>query len=314
MDHPSISVIMPVYNGEKFIANAINSILSQRLKPDQLIIVNDGSTDNTENIIIDYEKKYPKFIKYIKQINKGPSEARNNGINKSSGNYLAFIDADDEWEINKLELQMKKFSNSNFPNLGLIYSDYTLIETTGTTLKNNISHIITNYKGNIYLPLITNNKICNSTVIIKKTCFDQCGPFNSNLRGAEDWDLWLKISQIFQVDFCAEKLTRLRLHKNNSSKNTHLMLSSEIFVLLKQAEAQTDNTIIKQIKNSLNNRIIWNLPITNSYKLLKKSLTPRLKNKIYGNGIFTLEWSLILTIIIKTILFPINAIKRQTPA
>ena len=307
-----IDVIIPVYNGEKFISKAIDSVIQQTLKPAQIIIINDGSSDDTEAIILEYEKKYPGQIKYTKQTNKGPSEARNTGIKNSNADYLAFLDSDDEWETNKLELQMKKFTDSDFPNLGLIYCDYSLINKSGTPFKNKKLHITPKIRGNIYLALIADTKISSSAsgVLIKRTCFEQCGLFDPKLRSAEDWDLWLRISQKFQMDFCEESLVKLRIHDNNASKNRILILAGDILVLKKQAERHTDRTIIRLIKNSLNERAIWSLATTNSYDLLKNTLTPPIIKKIYGAAPFALEFSLILKFIIKAIQFPFKTLRN----
>ncbi len=101
---PLVSVVIPVYNGEKFIANSISSVLNQTYQPVEIIVVDDGSEDGTAEIIRSFED-----VKYIYQVNQGHGQAKNAGIEASSGYYLAFNDADDIWEPNKLNLQIKIF-------------------------------------------------------------------------------------------------------------------------------------------------------------------------------------------------------------
>ena len=110
---PSISVIIPVFNGEEFLERAIQSVLDQDLQPDELIVVDDGSTDQTASIA----RRYPK-IKYIYQANQGPPAARNHGLEKAKGELIAFLDADDQWLPQKLSQQVA-FLQSN-PAIGYV--------------------------------------------------------------------------------------------------------------------------------------------------------------------------------------------------
>ena len=121
MSNSLISVIIPAYNCSKLIPNAIESVLGQTYSNLELIVVDDGSTDNTAEIILNY-KNYNNNMKYIYQNNGGVSKARNTGIKQSVGEYIAFLDADDIWDKNKLEIQMKVINNCK--NIDMIFSSF----------------------------------------------------------------------------------------------------------------------------------------------------------------------------------------------
>lgn len=121
--NPTVSVIIPTYNRAHLVGRAIQSVLNQTYKDFELIIVDDGSTDNTEDIIKKYQKKDER-IKYIRRKkNKGGSVARNTGINAAIGEYIAFLDSDDEWLTEKLERQMKVFKSTS-SEVGVVYSGF----------------------------------------------------------------------------------------------------------------------------------------------------------------------------------------------
>ena len=104
-----VSAIIPTYNSVNYISEAINSVLNQTYKNCEIIVVDDGSTDNTRKTVENYIRKYPHKIKYFYQENKGPSAARNKGIKEARGNYIAFLDSDDLWLPDKLEKQISLF-------------------------------------------------------------------------------------------------------------------------------------------------------------------------------------------------------------
>ncbi len=115
-----ISVVIPVYNGEKYIAKAIQSVVDQTLPPYEIIIVNDGSTDDSALILVDLAKKYP--IQYYQKKNGGQSAARNYGVQVSHGDLIAFLDQDDIWYPHHLEELVKPFLENSYPELGWVYS------------------------------------------------------------------------------------------------------------------------------------------------------------------------------------------------
>ena len=194
---PRISVIIPAYNRANYLTEAINSVLSQTYRNFELIVVNDGSQDNTEEIL----KKYTGKIKYFYQENNGVSSARNKGIDNSKGEFLCFLDSDDLWEKKKLEKQIDYF-NKNV-DVKICYTDEIWIRR-GKRVNQMKKH--KKHSGNIFkmsLPLCI---ISASSVMIKKEVLSKVGFFDESFQVCEDYDLWLRISKEFQVGFIPEKL------------------------------------------------------------------------------------------------------------
>ena len=205
-----ISVIIPAYNSGEFLTEAIQSALSQQYSNIEIIVVNDGSTDNTLDLALGFGER----ITLVDQINSGAASSRNNGAKVAKGEYLAFLDADDVWLPDKLALQIEKI-RAGFPivysnryNFGEI-GDLPLIQTEIMELP----------EGNIWNLLLKGNMITTSSVIIKKTIFDEFSGFDPALPPCEDWDLWLKCAEIYPVGCCLEPLVKYRMHPGGISRN-----------------------------------------------------------------------------------------------
>lgn len=227
-----IDVIIPVYNGEDFILDAINSVVNQSYKPNKIIIINDGSKDNTLLLINKYAETSKIDIKIITKENNGLSSARNTGIKESNAYFIAFLDADDLWEENKLEEQLKIFESSDeFSNLGLIYCRYSLIDINGN--KYNKKYIVPldkKMRGYVFNEVLKANKILSSGsgVLIKRTVFDTVGNFDETLKFGEDWDMWIRISEKFEIDYVDKILVNIRRHKSNMSHDLFNVFLGEI--------------------------------------------------------------------------------------
>lgn len=232
MDRNKVSVIIPTYNCAKYLPQAIESVLNQTYKDYEIIIVDDGSTDNTKEIISVYQSK----IKYIYQDNAGVSKARNTGIQNSTGMYIAFLDADDRWLPFKLELQIKCFEK--LPNVDLIFSDFSAIKQNRIIYKSyfykafnifkefkiNLDNIFQNklqickngqnlkvFWGNIFKTLFLGNFILPSTVILKKKALSNVGYFNEKYRVAEETEFFLRFAKYYEMAFIEHPLVYYRL-------------------------------------------------------------------------------------------------------
>lgn len=172
---PSVSVIIPVYNGEKYLDDSIKSILQQTIQPLEIIVVNDGSTDGTEKIA----KKYGDVIRYVYQQNGGVAAARNKGLELVRGEYIAFIDADDIWVENKLELQLELFRKN--PDHDMVIG---LLKRIPFSKMSKIIH--EESKNGEYV-------LQFGCAILKKKIFDKVGIFDESMIIGEDVDLFLRI-------------------------------------------------------------------------------------------------------------------------
>lgn len=253
LSKPLVSVVITTYNYAVYLPTAVESVLNQTNKNLEIIIVNDGSTDNTDKVIIPYLKD--KRIKYIKQKNAGQAVAKNCGIRNSGGDYIAFLDADDYWMPEKLEKQMPLFTKDG--ELGIVYSKAKWIDSKNNVIKINYNNIFKPRAGKVSDFLIVDNFIPFSSSMVKKECFKKVGLFDEKLEMAIDWDLWLRMSIYYKVSFVDEELITYRVgHPGQMSKNQEKRL--------KQAE-------------SIRSNFIKNNPNAITKKDLKKALAYRYK-------------------------------------
>lgn len=179
-----VSVIIPSYNAAEYVKEAVDSALRQTYSEVEVVVVDDGSTDKTKQALAPYIGK--KQIKYIYQDNKGLAGARNTGIKNSSGEYIAFLDADDLFLPEKIEEQVRIFEDNR--SYGVCYSDLLHFDEVG-----NFYHHRYKYpSGNIFEPLLHRQFMNPLTVMVRKEIFDQYGYFDEKLHRSEDWDLWLR--------------------------------------------------------------------------------------------------------------------------
>lgn len=197
MNKISVSVIIPTFNRAKLLPRAIQSVLIQTTPADEIIVIDDGSTDETATIV---QSEFTR-IKYIHQDNQGISAARNSGINHAQGEWIAFLDSDDEWLPAKLEKQKSALLNN--PEYRICHTDEIWIRN-GRRVNPHKKH--QKYGGEIYkfcLPLCV---ISPSSVLIHKQVFTKLGNFDTTLPACEDYDMWLRICAYNPVLYIDEPL------------------------------------------------------------------------------------------------------------
>jgi glycosyltransferase involved in cell wall biosynthesis len=224
MSKAFIDVIIPCYNTGRYLREAIDSVLAQTLLPAKLIVINDGSTDDSGEIADSYVKTYtgPVEIIHHRQQNAGPSVARNFGLSISTSDYIAFLDADDYWMPDKLKRQMEVFELGVFPDLGLVYIQHELMDEKGNRMTNvPVLQIDRKAQGMIFNQLCMHNLITASAsgVLLTRRCIELTGEFDAELRAGEDWDYWLRASKNVAFDYLNEPLVKLRMHPNNTQND-----------------------------------------------------------------------------------------------
>lgn len=184
-----ISVIIPTYNRVSFLGRALLSVQQQSLPCNEIIVIDDGSDDDTSTLVSSFSANCPTPVHYIYQNNKGPAAARNRGIEEAKFPYLAFLDSDDHWQKRKLEIQYK----------ALVSSSEDMISHTkerwlrrGQHLNQKKKHIPGN--GDIFKHCLQLCAVGMSTVMVKRKLFSEAGLFNEKMRCCEDYDLWLRVS------------------------------------------------------------------------------------------------------------------------
>jgi len=299
-----IDVVIPVYNGEKFILDAVKSVVNQTLSPTKIIVVDDGSTDNTNKIVSEYAKTYKVEIKIIKKENGGLSSARNTGIKESTADFIAFLDADDIWIENKLEKQITKYSYTGFDNLGLVYCKYDLIkENGGKDTDGYILPLDKKVQGYAFNKVLKANKILSSGsgVLIKKEVFEKVGMFDEKLKFGEDWDMWIRIAEKFEVDFVDDVLVHIRRHESNMSHHLFNVFLGEIDFY---------NKWIPKLKGKYtipfdwSDRIIFRLIMLkrfSSLKTLKEKMLPEVYKELFTKKFLSIYVYFIFFIIRRTI-------------
>ena len=192
-----VSVVIPTFNRATLLERAIWSVFSQSKKVDEIIVIDDGSTDNTKDVI----KKFPT-LKYFYFKNQGVSFARNEGIKLSTNRWIAFLDSDDTWHKEKLALQCAYHEQNSD-----ILISHTAEEWVrdGKIIKQKDKH--KKPKGSCFRENLDFCKIAPSTVMIEKSLFDDAGLFDENLMVCEDYDLWLRILKRYPIGFVDQVLT-----------------------------------------------------------------------------------------------------------
>lgn len=216
---PLVSVIIPTYNCENYILETINCILGQDYPAIELIVVDDGSTDKTQEIIESFGAK----VKLLKQQNSGVCKSRNRGISVASGQFICLMDHDDYWFPNKISAQLKCFED--YPEAGVVYSSFTLWHAdiqgkfpNPDNFTSSASGIDKEYSGWIYHLLLLDCWVLTSTAMFRSEVFHECGNFDEKLPFSEDWDLWLRISRSYQFLKINNITTLYRQHKNQGNK------------------------------------------------------------------------------------------------
>lgn len=216
-----VSVIMPTYNHAAYIDSAITSVLNQTYDDLELIIIDNFSKDNTEEIVNRHKENDTRII-YKKFNNQGViATGRNHGLELAKGEFVAFLDADDLWENDKLEKQVKLFTG----NIGFVYTRQKFIDTDDNML--NVTSDPDFYRGKILEKLLQHNFTITSTVMLRKDLLDKYNlNFRTGRQGVEDWDLWLRVAFYTEFDYVDEKLLIRRVHLGSISQNHEMMYNS----------------------------------------------------------------------------------------
>ena len=244
-----ISVIIPTFNRKKTLGRAIQSVMNQSLSPFEILIIDDGSNDGTE----EWVKENFQNVRYIYQDNHGVSSARNIGIENAYGDWVAFLDSDDEWLPNKLYKQVKAI-NSN-PEIKFFHTNEIWIRN-GVRVNQMKKH--KKYGGYIFEKCLDICRVSPSSVLIQKEVFDSIGIFDESLRVCEDYDLWLRITSKYPVVFLDIPLIYKygghagQLSKVNDGIESYRIQSLEKIIksdiLSSQQKAIAVNTLVNKMK------------------------------------------------------------------
>jgi glycosyltransferase involved in cell wall biosynthesis len=214
---PKISVIIPTYNSSLFIKRAVQSVISQTFTDWELLVVDDCSTDNTTELVNEFAKNDSRIKLFKTSSNSGgPAIPKNIGFKVSKGEFIAYLDHDDEWLPNKLNEQINLFINSPKKNLGLVSCGALLIDDTGKRF----GVFIPTKKENPFPEILLRNPIySNSSVLIKREVIEMVGERDETMKYSEDWDMWIRITKAgYEIEYVYKPLFRYYFHKENATK------------------------------------------------------------------------------------------------
>ena len=218
-----VSVIIPSYNSAAYLPEAIESVLAQSYRPLEIIVIDDGSTDNTREQLQPYLTK----ISYLYQANQGVSAARNAGIRRASGELIAFLDADDTWAPEKLARQVEAFRPH--PEAGVCFTDFSKFNDTGILRPSSLTENLQRWArehpdvaedvsfGSLYPELLQHNCVVTISVLARREALQAAGPFDETFRMCEDYDLWLRLALSYPFVYLNRVLCGYRYRPDSSS-------------------------------------------------------------------------------------------------
>jgi glycosyltransferase involved in cell wall biosynthesis len=211
---PKVSVIIPTYNRSDYILEAVESILIQTYRDFEIIIIDDGSTDDTRDVLS--AQIEAGTIRYIYQENRSKSAARNHGIRQAKGEYIAFLDSDDLFTPTKLAKQVVFLDEH--PDIGFVHSWYSKFDDTGNHLG---TRDTSRYTGWVYPEILLSWSVLMAVpcMMMRKDVLEAVDGFDENQKWGEDLDIWRRITKRYPIDLVPEALTKVRVHPGNLSKS-----------------------------------------------------------------------------------------------
>jgi glycosyltransferase involved in cell wall biosynthesis len=222
----SVSVVIPVYNGERFVAEAIESVYAQTVAVAELVVVNDGSTDGTERLLQALAPELPDSFSWETTANSGgPARPRNRAIERTTGDYIAFLDQDDLWYPTKLERQLQSISNA--PDIALSFTGYRFVEPDA-------SRVVIQSDWDPDPAVVLNRLLVSpaavgppSTVLLRRAALQSLPKFDDRVGYCDDWSMWLHMAAAgMEMDYVSEVLVDYRWHGENLSLGRANQLSS----------------------------------------------------------------------------------------
>jgi glycosyltransferase involved in cell wall biosynthesis len=221
---PAISVVIATHNYGRFLPAALESVLRQTFGDFEVIVVDDGSTDNTREVVQPY--LLDPRVRYQRIIHGGVSAARNTGIRLARAGRIAFLDADDRWLPAKLELQAARFDAD--PELGVVYTRRLVIDDAGRPLPFREPPL---YRGHVLPQIFATNFVCFSSAMVRRKVFEQVGMFDESIGLAVDYDLWLRAATCYCFDYLDQPLVKYRRGAGSLSERVEERLLTVLTIL-----------------------------------------------------------------------------------
>ncbi len=228
-----VSILIPTYNCAKYLPNALASVLTQTYGDYEVLVIDDGSTDGTAQVVAKFQDDFGGRLKYIYQENQGLACARNTAIENAKGTYLALLDADDVWLPHRLKETLHSMEAD--AQIGLVHANIRCIDEQGKTI--GVPHRDPAYlSGNIFDHIFVRRAdISCPTVLFRRECCEKVGLFDPNLArlGCEDRDLWLRIARHYKIAYVHKVLALYRVSPASMSRQRLKMLQARLYVINK---------------------------------------------------------------------------------
>ncbi|MDX6443614.1 MAG: hypothetical protein QOH71_688 [Blastocatellia bacterium] len=281
-----VSVIIPAYNGERFIAQSLQSVLNQTIKDLEIVIVDDGSTDTTAEIVREFQRADSR-IRYIAQANLGQAAARNTGAAAAAGDLIAFLDQDDLWLDHKLEVQIRALKESG---ADVVFSNGHIFGHEPSDDNMSFPVVHGKFSGTEMFPLLFNqNQIPLATALVRADAFAAAGRLDENplYQNADDYDFWLRLAGGGRMFVgLPEKLIRYRIHSGQASTDAVKMLKAELAVLRKHEHNSLLNGVEKAPRfHSMYYKLVLALVEVGEYKEARQYLQHILAQEDYPIGV-----------------------------
>jgi glycosyltransferase involved in cell wall biosynthesis len=222
---PKVSVVIPTHNRAQFLKAAIASVLNQTYQDFEIVVVDDASSDDTQKVVSLCRDERIKYIRH--EVNKGDAGSRNTGIVHSHGDYVAFLDDDDEWLPEKLKMQVDLLESSPAQVGGIYTGSLSLDTRSGKILNVNIPP----RKRHLFEDIFVNNFIATSCILLRRECIERVGLFDERIPFCSDYDMWIRIAEQFHFDCVAEPLVIYHVHDYKLSTNlTSVLKGHEIII------------------------------------------------------------------------------------
>ncbi|ANU27625.1 glycosyltransferase family 2 protein [Planococcus versutus] len=225
-----VSVIIPTYNRSELLIKAIGSLKNQSHQNMEIIIIDDFSTDDTAAVVKEMTDERIIYLQH--DTNKGGAAARNTGIRRATGDFIGFLDSDDQWLPEKLEKQLEKFKEQ--PGIGVVYTGVQVVNENNL----NTRKIIPECRGRILSELFKSNCIdTTSSVLVKKKVLDKVNGFDEKLPSCQDWDLYIRLAQVTQFDFVKDSMVLFYHHSGERiTTNKRSVLNGHLSIFEKYKE------------------------------------------------------------------------------
>lgn len=246
VNSPLVSVVVPVYNGERFVGECLDSLSAQTYRPLEIIIADDGSTDRSAEIA----EQHTALPIVLREPHRCAPAVRNAGIRRATGEYVAFCDVDDLWTTDKIQKQVAIFEAQQ--EVGFVFTDYARVDAKGENLRyRKVGRLEKAFnKSDQFASLVLRNSVPTSTVMLRRSLFERIGFFDETMRIADDWDLWIRVAKSgTRMHRINEVLMHYRLHGQNISSKIETIHRDRLQVLTKAFDGLDDTPAVRRLKN-----------------------------------------------------------------